>query len=167
MTEVPSSISALYRQRLRWLRGGIMNMLKYTDMFLNPQHGNLGLFVLPVILGSGFFAALFMFWSLLNFARTWGLQLFPWLSNLPLFASGFISAPNIDPFLVDSSLLFGLISLLLWLFFAFKSFELSKRKPQIGHLPTLIGMVTLYPVFVGIVFLSAYVHEFSGRRYKW
>lgn len=167
LTEVPSSISSLYRQRLRWMRGGVMNLLKYSDMVLNPQHGNLGLFVIPVTLGSGFFAALFMFWSIVNIMRTWGLQMFPWLFNLPIFASSFFSSPSIDPYLIDSSLLFGLVCLLLWLFFTLKSFELSKRTPKLEHLPTLFGMVTLYPLFVGIVFLSAYLHEFSGRKYKW
>jgi len=165
-TEVPASIKPLYRQRLRWFRGGIMNMLKYIDMFLNPTHGNFGLFILPVTLGSGFFAALFILWTLLNYVRAGINYAAPWVSNFSILAASGISVP-FDPFLLDSAMIFGLISLVIWGYFVHKSFSISGHKPQARHILPLLGILYIYPLFIGFTYLSAYVHEFSGKRYKW
>ncbi len=166
-TEVPSTIPSLYRQRLRWFRGGIMNMLKYIDMLLNPKYGNFGLFVLPTTLGAGFFAALFMLWSIFNYGRALMNYVSPWIGKPDVAADALMLAPKIDPFLLDSAMLFGFISLVMWGYFVYKSFHISHAKMEKRHILPLLGMLYLYPIFTGLTFLSAYVHEFSARKYKW
>ncbi len=46
-TEPPSTLKALFRQRIRWYRGYINNFLRYIHFFGRPRYGNLGFFFLP------------------------------------------------------------------------------------------------------------------------
>ena len=47
-TAVPSTLYSHYRQRVRWYRGFIFNILKYRHMLFNSKYGMLGLFSLPL-----------------------------------------------------------------------------------------------------------------------
>lgn len=47
-TVSPASISALYKQRVRWVSGFLKNaFFSYRRMFLNPRYGNLGMITMP------------------------------------------------------------------------------------------------------------------------
>ncbi|VVB57229.1 Glycosyltransferase AglI [uncultured archaeon] len=167
-TEVPATLGRLFRQRVRWFRGGIMNMLKYSDMLLNPKYGSFGLFVLPITLGSGFFSALFIFWTLLNYLRAaWDWAL-PWLYN-PIAAGipGITQPVHMGLYMYDSTLLFGMVGFLVWAYFVHKSFEMAKETPKLKHVVPVGLMLWFYPLFIGLTFLASYVMEFSGRKYKW
>jgi len=48
-TEFPSTVKALYNQRVRWARGFIYNAIKYREMFLNPKYGYFGTVQLPML----------------------------------------------------------------------------------------------------------------------
>jgi cellulose synthase/poly-beta-1,6-N-acetylglucosamine synthase-like glycosyltransferase len=166
-TEAPDTLPKLYRQRLRWYRGGVMNVLKYIDMFFNPKYGDFGLFILPTTLGSGFFGAFFMAWSILTVAR----GLFDWL--LPV-AGSIYSGSNLLSYgfangllTFQSAWIFGLLSIMLWSFFLVKSFEISRVKPQLRHALPLALLLWVYPMFLGLVFLVSYISELFGLKYKW
>jgi cellulose synthase/poly-beta-1,6-N-acetylglucosamine synthase-like glycosyltransferase len=47
-TNGPATVMKLYRQRVRWTSGFLMNMRDYRHMILNPRYGNLALFTAPV-----------------------------------------------------------------------------------------------------------------------
>ncbi|OGI15245.1 hypothetical protein A3K63_04210 [Candidatus Micrarchaeota archaeon RBG_16_49_10] len=48
-TMVPSTVKGLYRQRLRWNYGALVNLKKYSHLF-SPKYGDFGLFILPSVL---------------------------------------------------------------------------------------------------------------------
>lgn len=60
-TVSPPTLTGLFRQRIRWYRGYIQNLLSYRDMFGNRAYGNLGVFFLPFNL---LWLALIMFFTL-------------------------------------------------------------------------------------------------------
>ncbi len=167
LTEVPSSLRKLFRQRLRWYRGGVMNILKYIDLFFNPKYGDFGLFILPTTLGSGFFAALFMAWTLMS----WSRNVFDWLSPFTYnFAAGMsATVAGLGNGLVtfQSAWVLGLFSLAIWAYFLVKSFEISNTKPRIDHAIPLICLLWLYPFFIGFVFMVSYIYELFGIKYTW
>jgi cellulose synthase/poly-beta-1,6-N-acetylglucosamine synthase-like glycosyltransferase len=167
LTEVPGSLYKLYRQRLRWYRGGVMNVLKYIDMFFNPKFGEFGLFILPTTLGSGFFAALFMAWTLMS----WSRNLFDWFAPFTLNFGAGVSATvagfGNGMLTFQSAWILGLFSLSIWFYFLIKSFEISKTKPEAKHILPLIFMLWFYPFFIGIVFLVSYIYELFGVKYSW
>ncbi len=166
-TEVPTSIKALYRQRLRWFRGGIFNLFKYTDMFLNPRFGSLGLFTLPMMLTTGLFAALFTFWTLSEWGRDILSVITPAMSNWQAVLPGLMQPPPLDPLLISSAIFVGLVPAVIWAFFLWSGFEIAGVKPKRAHLLPALILMTCYPLFLGVGFLSAYAHELSGRGYKW
>ncbi len=47
-TECPDTWRKFFRQRIRWTRGFIENMIKYRKMIMNKKYGHLGIFVLPM-----------------------------------------------------------------------------------------------------------------------
>jgi len=46
-TAIPTSLAALLKQRVRWYRGFIENMVKHSDVLFNRKYPHLGGFVLP------------------------------------------------------------------------------------------------------------------------
>lgn len=46
-TEVPDNVRALLRQRVRWQKGGIINVISYKRM-IRPAYGDFGIFILPL-----------------------------------------------------------------------------------------------------------------------
>jgi len=166
-TEVPVSIGSLYKQRLRWFRGGILNLFKYTDMFLNPRFGSLGLFTLPMMLSTGLFAALFTFWMLSDWARSFLSAIMPTFSNWQAVLPGIFMVPALDPLMLSSTILVGLVPAFIWGFFLWSGFHIAGEKPKAAHILPCICLMSVYPLFLGVTFLSAYAHELSGRGYKW
>jgi cellulose synthase/poly-beta-1,6-N-acetylglucosamine synthase-like glycosyltransferase len=53
-TIAPQNFSKLFIQRLRWTYGFLKNVIDYKHLFFNRTQGNLGFFVLPVMIISAF-----------------------------------------------------------------------------------------------------------------
>jgi len=77
-TEGPSTLKALFRQRIRWARGLFEIVSHHRKMFLNPHYGAIGAFTLPYIFTFEFIAPmlefggiLFMLWLLLIGGINW------------------------------------------------------------------------------------------------
>ncbi|VVB99179.1 Glycosyltransferase AglI [uncultured archaeon] len=166
-TDVPDNLRALYKQRVRWYRGGLMNMLRYVDLFFNPKYGELGLFVLPTMLGSGFVAALFMSWMLLS----WSQSLINWAAPFAYSFSGGASSAAlgfaVTGILVQSTWLLGLFSMAIWSYFVIKSFEMTNTEMELKHVLPLACLLWVYPIFIGIVYMVSYLSELFGTKYTW
>lgn len=59
LTKSPDTIRKLYKQRVRWTYGFLMNALDYKHMFFNTRYGSLGMVVLPAAFLSIFIALYF------------------------------------------------------------------------------------------------------------
>ncbi len=59
LTKSPDTIRKLYKQRVRWTYGFLMNALDYKHMFFNRKYGSLGMVVLPAAFLSIFIALYF------------------------------------------------------------------------------------------------------------
>src|SRR3989344_1246136 len=73
-TYVPENLKDLWKQRVRWFRGFILNNMKYKHMFMNKKYGLTGTFQTPI----NFFSLFVVFISLVLL----GYHLFKWLYNL-------------------------------------------------------------------------------------
>lgn len=66
-TSTPRTVSALFKQRVRWTYGFLQNMRDNKHLFGNALYGNLGLIVLPTALisiGAAMYFFLHMAWSI-------------------------------------------------------------------------------------------------------
>lgn len=77
-TEGPSSLRALYRQRIRWARGLFEIISNHRKLFFNPHYGPIGAFTLPYIFMFEFIAPMlelggyiFMIWLLFIGGINW------------------------------------------------------------------------------------------------
>lgn len=167
LTDVPSTLPKLFRQRLRWYRGGVMNILKYIDLFFNPKYGEFGLFILPTTLGSGFFAALFMAWTLMSWSRNLFDWMAPFIYNFSAGATATLAGVGNGLLTFQSAWVLGLFSLAIWAYFLIKSFEISKTEPKLHHIVPLVCLLWIYPLFIGFVFMVSYIYELFGVKYTW
>ncbi|MFH0927328.1 MAG: glycosyltransferase family 2 protein [Candidatus Micrarchaeota archaeon] len=166
-TEVPTTLRSLLRQRIRWFRGGLMNLLKYHELIFNPRFSLLGLFVMPAILISGTLTALFIFWMLIanlqhaiNFAIAAA-------ANPDIFAIALTHLRMPSILSIDSMFIFALGALILWFYFLSEGIKLSRKKFGISNILPLIMMITFFPLFTGIAYFISYAFELSGREYHW
>ncbi|MCX8196760.1 MAG: glycosyltransferase family 2 protein [Candidatus Micrarchaeota archaeon] len=166
-TDVPETLGKLFRQRLRWYRGGVMNILKYIDLFFNPKYGDFGLFILPTTLGAGFFAALFMAWTLMTLSRNIVDWLWPVVANFSAGVEAFSATLNSGIIVFQSAWILGIFTLSIWAYFLIKSFEITNRRLKARHFLPLLLLIVAYPVFIGLVFLVAYIYELFGFKYSW
>jgi cellulose synthase/poly-beta-1,6-N-acetylglucosamine synthase-like glycosyltransferase len=166
-TEVPSTIKSFYKQRLRWYRGGVMNILNNADLMFNPKYNNLSMLILPTVLASGLFSALFVAWSLINLAQGgWG-SLGPWLFHFWTVApSGVLINPP-DIFLIDSALLIALAPVLIWVYFLSIGFKMAGQKLQLKHILPALLLLLVYPITIGVIFFIVYIYELTGQKYTW
>ncbi len=62
-TIAPKSMLGLYYQRRRWMRGSLMNIVKYKKIIFNKEYGDFGMFQVPINMMTYFFSfsAIIMF----------------------------------------------------------------------------------------------------------
>ncbi len=148
-TQAPPTFRALLRQRVRWIRGGMQNLVRYSHL-LHPQFGDFGVYVVP--------AALFFMVVLpllfLRFIYNVVVQLPTASLNLsdPLF-NLFV---GIEP--VQILLLTSMVAGVIWLLFA--SRVVSDKNVSLGAL----GLYFLVQPFLFPLFWAASVFEELTRR---
>ena len=103
-TNTPSTITKLYKQRLRWIYGFINNTIDYRKIIFRKKYGDFSLFTVPSCIVSVFAVSFFfgkMVYSLGNF-------LFSEILQFKTVGLHFVSKFNyLDPFFVNTqSLLF-------------------------------------------------------------
>ncbi|MFA5108460.1 MAG: glycosyltransferase family 2 protein [Candidatus Micrarchaeia archaeon] len=166
-TDVPTTLRSLLRQRIRWFRGGIMNVLKYNELFFNPKHNRLGLFVMPAIMVSGLLTALFIFWYLLVMIKNVLLYSIAAAANPEMIVATLSSFRFPGIFSFDSMFLFTLGAIVLWFYFLSRGIGLSHSKLGVHTILPVLMLISFYPVFIGIAYFLSYAYEFLGKDYNW
>ncbi len=102
-TGTPATFPALFRQRVRWTYGWLLNAIDYRYMFGNREYGNLGLIILPSAIIS-IFAGIYFF-ARIVFFTTWWIA----TSIERVHATGVYPHASLDLFYVNTSALWFLI----------------------------------------------------------
>ncbi len=164
-TEAPHSFKELFKQRIRWYRGYLQNIKKYSYMIGNPEYGNLGFFIIPInfiwifILFVLFFLPLYTLTS--NF-----------LSMINVFSLVGIPPVNIslgfDIFYVDFYSFFFVVFLSLAVATVLISLKSSKEKIEFKKRYIFyIGYMFIYPLLFSIFWISTIFYEILGVERKW
>ena len=140
-TNTPSTISKLYRQRVRWIFGFMNNTIDYRDVIFKEQYGNFSVLALPTriisVMAVGYLSVrtLYLFfnfiYSKIIVYKTVGL-------NLHAKAIAF------DPFFINTHALFFLF--IFAYFFVFFSMLFGRRMTE-GKWGLSMGMFYYFPVF--------------------
>lgn len=108
ITKSPDTLYKLYKQRVRWTYGFIMNAIDYKHMFFNPRFGALGIVLLPVAFLSIFTALYFSITLTLNTL----IEVYNAFVRISITG---IHAPSmlVDPFYIASSVTVLMVYLLI------------------------------------------------------
>lgn len=164
-TEAPKTFKGLYKQRLRWYRGYIQNVIKYSKMVFNPKYGNLGIFLLPI----NFVWMFIMGFLLLSSLFTSISNLLQHFVNWSYIRFGIIKPEiRIDIFLIDFYTYFSLIFLVLSLLTIWLSVVFSGEKVKLKKRFTFyLSYVLIYPPLTSIFWLSAIIYEVLRVKRRW
>ncbi|MFA5745479.1 MAG: glycosyltransferase family 2 protein [archaeon] len=166
VTEVPSTIKGLIRQRIRWYRGTHYTWLKYKSMIFNNSSGFFGMFIMPYyillnILSIGLFFR-FVFINLYRFyVQTYFLVFESIKSGVWIFQYNLNSITLITPIAIIGLFGFGITLLLLILAFSTADVKIERK----DILPFLLFF--WYCFIITIIFVYSLVMEFIGTEYKW
>ncbi len=161
-TTSPDTLSKLYRQRLRWVYGGMKNTLDYRFMLFRKKYGVLGMFTLPFS-----FLALFIFLYNFSFLLFHTAQaLIEKIIQLSVVGFSF-SIPQANAFFIstDSMAILGYIFLTFALFIIWTGTRLAEggfRSPAgIFYFLVLYGIVA--PLWIG----RAVINLLFAQGTKW
>ncbi len=163
-TEVPQTFFALMRQRIRWYRGTMFNLLLYKDFMLNSKYADVGMFTypvtaayVPITIVSFFFvlarASHFVYDGVsqaLNFAFYWQAP-----------------AMTFDLLYIRADLLLFASFLLTYMFFLWVSLSLIKEKFGMKKLPGLLMVLFVYPFVNAGFYVYSLYKEMKGSALQW
>ncbi len=158
------NMKSLYRQRIRWYKGFIDNVISYRRLF-STRFGNLGVFILPIA-----FVSVMMAIALSIYAIT-KLSLSLLNNYYVLRSTGFDLTQylkvNFDFFYININAIFilGIISLLLTLFLFYLVRKHSEEKRPI--LASFIIFSLTYIHIYAFWWISAIYYKVSRKKIKW
>jgi cellulose synthase/poly-beta-1,6-N-acetylglucosamine synthase-like glycosyltransferase len=165
-TEVPTSLKGLYKQRLRWYRGTIFNILKYKKIFFNPKFNVFGKFFFPAL-------AVFVATILLSFVVIWAVILFgvvQWFSKLYLSISiSHIPLTSIllENFTFSSLWLFVGLAVVVWYVFFVESISMLGIKKSSRMILPALATIFVYPLIISIVYIVSLFKELKASKRTW
>ncbi|MBI2564872.1 glycosyltransferase family 2 protein [Candidatus Woesearchaeota archaeon] len=169
-TVAPSTIKELYHQRrYRWLRGGLVNTLKYKKIIFNKDYGDFGI-IQALINLMGYFLAfciigLFGYFfirpvfNLINDASLYGFDFFPFIKSFEWTFSFW-------DFEFSMLLINVLLLLLGVLVFYLAHKNASEHITEYGLLH-IVPYFFLYYIFLSIVAVIVVFDHACGKRWKW
>jgi len=166
-TMCPNKWSKLFRQRIRWYRGALENMVKYKHMLFNKRYGNLGVFLLPINLISIFaIIAIFLVtgWNVISSAvgYAWKMSLVGW--DFGMFMEFDIG--TILSSLITTPLIFGALGLSVGGYVLYKSFKLKGMSLK-SHRSSYAVFLVIYPFIMMVFWSLALTHEVFRFKKKW
>jgi cellulose synthase/poly-beta-1,6-N-acetylglucosamine synthase-like glycosyltransferase len=162
-TKGPDTVKKLYKQRLRWSYGFIMNMLDYKAMLFNRKYKNFGIFTLPMTVFT-YVLLLFVFsYSVYKVI----LSAIETIYKIYLVGIGQLEWPAFDAFFINTKIyvimaMFLYISVVLQYMFGREISKISKK--NFWNIPYFLLMFSvLAPVWV----LKSIYNVVARKKVMW
>jgi len=165
-TLCPQKWRGLFKQRLRWYRGGISNSVKHRDILFNKRYGNLGMFYMPVnVLAIAAIISIFVtiVWtagyfitdSITKFSMiNWDVGFV--IQSIPATLYGALTTPI---FLLIIGLIFGIA--MIFISFGFVGDDMNRSKFS------YFFYLLFYPLILMLFWTIAFVYEIFRFRKRW
>jgi len=169
-TTVPNDFKGFYKQRNRWYKGSILNILKYREMLFNRKYGDFGMLQMPKTFIAGFFAVVavvyfslyYVIKPLYNFIRDIKFIEFDFLSLIKNAFGNFvildINLMNVFLFLALLSLAFLIIKL---------AYKYTREKVFTYGYLSLVSYLVIYGFLASVVWFVVFFELVLGRTQKW
>ncbi len=161
LTISPKTLYALYRQRIRWVYGFLMNTIDYRHMIGNKRYGNVGLFVLPFALIS-VVGATTLFGILIYKTINSLIDFYTRVSTVGISWSMF----NIEWFYINTSTSIFIMLTLLSIIFTILYYSAQMSKTKVRILDTLV-YILLYGFISPLWLTGATARAITKSESKW
>jgi len=169
-TIAPSTFKELYKQRNRWYKGSILNVIAYRKMMFNKNYGDFGLIQMPTIIISGFIAIILML-SIVYYTLKPQMQYLYNLSFVNFDIITLIKNISFDFHYLDinyTTLLIILTMLTVSLIIIKKSHErMNEKKVTKYGIFSFLGYLVLYFFILGMVWITIVFDLLIGKKQKW
>ena len=162
-TKGPDTVKKLYKQRLRWSYGFIMNMLDYKAMLFNKKYKNFGIFTLPMTVFTYIILLFVFFYSLYKLVLAgWDVAYKIYLVGL-----GRLEWPTFDAFFINTKI-YVIMGMFLYVSVVFQYFvgrRISKvQNKNIWNVPYFLLMFSvLAPIWV----IKSIYNSITRRKVLW
>jgi cellulose synthase/poly-beta-1,6-N-acetylglucosamine synthase-like glycosyltransferase len=163
-TDIPNTLHKLFKQRDRWYRGRVFNLMLHKSLFFNKQNTDFGFFALPYLFAMEIASVIMLFRIALLFLDNFfkfvavETQVVALSNSLGIF---------LHELILPSSVFFFSFSYVLVFLFIYLSLDLVKYKPKgLDYLAILINIL-LYPLFISVVYFQSFIKEMFGVKGKW
>lgn len=168
-TDVPDTLSGYLRQRLRWYRGSIYNLLvKHRDMIFNRSYGTFGMLVVPQMVATMIWGTVLTVGAISLSINQTAISAATLLSEI--MHGGFtidFSWLKFDPLNMPAYLIFTVLSGLVFSYLLFMSLSMdAKRKPQIKFYHIALYLL-FYSVMISLAYMVSIYKEFVGDSRTW
>lgn len=159
-TTTPRTPHKLFRQRLRWVQGNLLNLIDYRDLIFNKKYGALGLLVLPMAI-LYYFSALYLSIYTLVHVVTRFVRYYQQVQVV-----GINLQPNFDWFYLDTGAITFLSILVLFvgaLMFYFGT-RITKEKARVHE---LVLFMVIYPLIAPFWLWRAGIDTLRSKKNAW
>lgn len=165
-TDIPNTFSKLAKQRDRWYRSRVFNIIKYRSLIFNSNYSNLGFFAIPYL----FMVEILMlvvFLRVLILALNNVLQFFQ-VNFLLFFQSKIVPQPqwSID-LIIPTYLYFYIAALFFVLIFYYMGLKKAGYKFRFSDILVIAAHILVYPFFVAAVYLRGLWREWRVAKPIW
>ena len=160
-TTTPATPYKLFRQRLRWVQGNLLNLIDYRELFFRVQYGHLGMLILPMAVVYYFIALFISMYSVIHFSQWVG-------EKIGKVSAAGITPPNFnfDWFYIDTSTLSLLAVLLFIITLTLISFGIRMTRER-GSLLELVSFFVVYPILAPFWLWRAGIDLLRGKHNSW
>jgi len=163
-TDIPDTWRKLFKQRDRWQRGRVFNLMKYKSLFFNRKNVDLGFFSLPYLFAMELVSVILLFRVIIIVAEN-AFNYFFIGSNLIGLSTPFVFV--VKDFVLSSSLIFFMFSYFLVFLFFFVGLKMINYKLETGDVPAILINIIFYPLVIGLLYFRSFVKEMLGVRARW
>lgn len=160
-TTSPATPYKLFRQRLRWVQGSLLNLMDYRDLFFRVQYGHISTLILPMAVVYYFIALFMSAYTLVNLGEFVSTKI------TQVTITG-ITKPQItlDWFFIDTSTMSVLAAILLVITITLISFGIRMTKEK-GSLTELVAFFIVYPILAPFWLWRAGIDVLRGKHNSW
>ncbi len=160
-TIAPPTLYTLYRQRIRWVYGFLMNTWDYKYMVGNKAYGNVGMFVLPTAIIS-IIGAIYLFMVTIINTLT-----YLYTQIIQIYTVGItIQIPTIELFYINTHALLFLTLILVSMVLLLLHYASQLSQTQVRTKDTLL-YILLYGLIAPLWLTGATVRAMIRKESKW
>ena len=165
-TVAPRNLAEFYKQRNRWFKGSLFNLMKYKKMFLNRKYGDFGIFQLPLNLSVYLLGIItFCFFTYYIVKPIWQTVYKIILLNFDIgtILKQFFSS-SFDILQLDLGIMFVLyVALSIALYFFYVSHQFSNEKMFEEGVVYLFPYFFLYYVLLSVISIIVLLEMIVGK----